>query len=48
MFDKDSVKEVTLIDTHKDRQLKKGSRVKLCLSDVQVTEGTLILEGSLI
>lgn len=41
-------KEVQLRDTKKNRVISSGSKVKLQISDIQVSEGTLILEALLI
>lgn len=49
MFDDQKAQgSVVLRDTKKDREVKAGSRVKLQLTDVQVSEGTLILTGQLL
>ena len=49
VFDeKASNQDVHLKDTKNGRVLKQGSRVKLTIEDIQVSEGTLILQASLI
>ena len=49
VFERDqNQKEVTLVDQEKNRNLKKGSRIKLQITDVQVSEETLILEATLL
>lgn len=49
MFENGETKEeVYFVDTKKNNRLiKKGSRVKLQITEVSVSEGTLILSGSL-
>ena len=49
VFERDqNQKEVTLFDQEKNRNLKKGSRIKLQITDVQVSEETLILVATLL
>lgn len=46
--DQETYKEIQLTDKKNGRVLKAGSKVKLQISDIQVSEGTLILTGSMI
>ena len=43
-----STKEIQLKDNKKGRTLKQGTRIKLQIEDIQVSEGTLILQASLL
>ena len=43
-----STKEIQLKDNKNGRILKQGARIKLQIEDIQVSEGTLILQASII
>ena len=48
VFEHDDGQEVTLTDTKSGRAIEVGKQVKLKLSDIQVSEGTLILSATMI
>jgi hypothetical protein len=48
VFEDGESREVSLNDTQKGRTMKTGSKVKLTITDIQVSEGTLILSCDLI
>lgn len=48
IFDRSRTKVSMIKDNEKNRTLQKGSRIKVELTDVQVSAGTLILSGKMV